>query len=246
MDNHRTQMAKLSLFLSHLMELEADVIYRQTALLDEESWRYIPGRIDVLLSAPHAAAHSRNGHLKEEDEYTAALARFVGEQTGAHVLYVRRKLDHDPNYDQCSLYKTKLGEIIRSQHIRCVIDLHGASDHHDFGIELGTMHGQSFEEHLELVLVAFAEQGFTLDGQGLGRLVLDGNFTAGGGTHQETITRYVWETFKVPAMQVELNSRVRVVYRQPETSSHQPYYGEAEWIERATQALIKVVNKLAL
>lgn len=231
--------------LGRLMELEADVAYRRMAESGEESWCYVPGNVEVLLSAPHAAAHCRNGRLKEEDEYTAALARFVGEQTGAHVLYVRRRLDHDPNFDRHSLYKARLGEIIRSSTIRCVLDLHGASDRHDFGIELGTMRGQSCEDRLELILGALAVQGFTPEGHGLGRLELDGHFTAGGGKNQETITRFVWETFKIPAVQVELNSRLRVVYRAPKTPGGQPYYGEAEWIERVVLALIGVVNALA-
>jgi hypothetical protein len=232
------------LLLKRLMELEADVAYRRVASPGEESWRYIPGRVTVLLSAPHAAAHCRNGRLKEEDEYTAALARFVGEQTGAHVLYVRRQLDHDPNYDRRSPYKELLGEIIRNTSVRFVLDLHGASDQHDFGIELGTIRRQSCKDQLELILAALAEQGFTPDGQGLGRLELDGHFTGGGGVYQETVTRYVWETLKIPAAQMELNSRLRVVYRAPKKPGGIPYRGDALWIERTVLALMGVVRAL--
>lgn len=238
-------MADLSPLLKRLMDLESDVAYRRAAAPGEESWRYIPGRVTVLLSAPHAAAHCRNGRLKEEDEYTAALARFVGEQTGAHVLYARRRLDHDPNYDRHSPYKEHLREIIRSAGIRFVLDLHGASDRHDFGIELGTMRGQSCEGQLELILAALAKQGFTPDGKGLGRLELNGRFTGGGGVRQETITRYVWETLKTPAVQMELNSRLRVVYRAPQKPGGTPYCGDAQWIERTALAITGVVRTLA-
>jgi hypothetical protein len=50
----------------------------------------------------------RGGQRKDEDEHTGGLARLAGRLTGAHVLYVRRRLDYDPNQDRQCAFKRRM------------------------------------------------------------------------------------------------------------------------------------------
>jgi hypothetical protein len=70
--------------LARLAELEADIHYKTPPPAGERDFGYAFGRLPILLSAPHGAAHQRNGRLKAEDDFTAGMVRLVAEQTGAH------------------------------------------------------------------------------------------------------------------------------------------------------------------
>ncbi len=101
--------------MQRLVELEADVRYQELPSDGEPEFRYEPGQIPVLLSAPHGAVHTRLGQLKKEDEYTAGMARLVAELTGAHGLYARRRSTADPNWDTDIPYKKRLSRLSRRQ-----------------------------------------------------------------------------------------------------------------------------------
>ena len=114
--------------IARLKELEADVRYQEPPSPTEPEWGYVPGYLPILLSAPHGAAHVRAGKPKEEDEFTAALARLVAERSGAHVLYARRKSMKDPNWHLDAPYKTFFSaKIVQKANIQFVLDFHGRS-----------------------------------------------------------------------------------------------------------------------
>lgn len=230
--------------LKRLMILERDVLYRELAGPGEDEFRYIPGERPVLVSAPHGAAHYRNGRLKEEDEYTAALVQYLCDQTSCHGLYLRRQSSNDSNYDRGTQYKLFLSRIISEERIRFVMDLHGASDRHNFGVALGTMNGRSCPDQIAAIVNVFRRHGFTFESEGFYHLEIDGLFTASGGNHQETITRFVKDTLGVDAIQVELASRIRVVRATVNGSRKEIYRGDPAMIERMASALIEVVRIL--
>ena len=119
---------------------------------------YQPGTIPVLLSAPHGAAHRRNGRLKVEDEYTAAFVRLVAAETGSHIIYTRYQSDTDPNWDRQTPYKEQLRQIIREHQIAFVLDIHGMSNRHKIGLAVGTINGRSCPRH-ESCIVRVLENG---------------------------------------------------------------------------------------
>lgn len=230
--------------MQRLVELESDVSYRVPAISGEEEYRYAGGFKPVLITAPHGAAHLRNGRLKEEDEYTAAISLYVGEITGAHVLYQRRKSFTDANYDPHVPFKKSLAALVRREGIRFVLDLHGASDGHHFGIALGTMRGRSCPDEIALILSVLAENGFKPEARWPFHLDVDESFTGAGGPRQETITRFVKETLGVPAIQVELASCVRVVELHPDGRGPHTQRGSPVLIARTVKALADIVNRL--
>ncbi len=230
--------------LNRLVELEADIHYKMAPLDGERDFGYDFGRLPIVLSAPHGAAHSRNGTLKNEDDYTAGLARLVAEMTGAHAIYLRNRSAVDANFYAGVPYKQFLQEVIRRNRIRFVLDLHGAAAYRDFGLALGTLNGESCPDERPLILSVLKRFGFDEDALWLSRLDLDDTFSAIGAEDQETVTRFVAQYLHVPAAQIEINAYLRVVRRQVEASERDPFCGDPAAIERTVMMLASLVAEL--
>ncbi len=230
--------------LTRLVELEADIHYKKAPLPGERDFGYDFGRLPIVISAPHGAAHSRNGALKNEDDYTASLARLVAEMTGAHALYLRYCSSVDANYDADVPYKHFLREVVKRNRIRFVLDLHGAAAYRDFGLALGTLNGESCPDQRPLFIAVLNRFGFFEDAPWLSRLDLDETFTAAGVEEQETITRFAAQRLHVPAAQLELNAYLRVVRRQPDASERDPFRGDPAAIERTIALLTTLIREL--
>ncbi len=232
--------------MQRLVELEADVRYQELPSDGEPEFRYEPGQIPVLLSAPHGAVHTRLGQLKKEDEYTAGMARLVAELAGAHVLYARRKSATDPNWDTDVPYKRRLQQVVEQAGIRFVLDLHGAAGRRDFGIALGTMKGESCPVQRDILISILERHGFSRNGSGLDRLDVDHTCTGRGKKGQETIIGYAWGKLRVPAAQFELHPRLRVVKRRQDATLAQSFRGDSGRIEQTINALTAIVRGMAL
>ncbi len=228
--------------ITRLKELEADVRYQEPPTPTDPEWGYTPGRLPILLSAPHAAAHVRAGKPKEEDEFTAGLARLIAERSGAHVLYARRKSLKDPNWHLDAPYKAFLAEVVQKAGIRFVLDIHGAVSHTDFGLALGTNHGRSCSQELDVIVQTLRQYGFTPEAEGLNRLDIDHAFPSTG---SGSITRFVSEQLHVPAIQIEINAHLRIPERRSDATKPQPFRAAPERIENTVQAFVALVAELA-
>ena len=231
--------------IERLIELESDVRYQEAASDDEAEYRHVPGRVPVLLSAPHGAVHGRDGKIrKDEDEYTAAIVCLVAEKTGAHALYARRCSDTDPNYHATAPYRDCLRTIVQTHRIRFVLDVHGARADREFGIALGTIDGASCPEYEDLIVGILEADGFKRNGAGLDRLALNERYFTGG-KDQDTITRFVSRELNLPAAQLEVNQWLRVAQRLPDASSQGPFHGDVSYIRRTVHAVVALVHALA-
>lgn len=234
----------MSSLIERLVGLESDARYREPAEEREPEFLHIPGETPVLLSAPHGAIHTRDGEEKEEDEYTAGLARLVAELAGAHVLYARRKSATDPNADPEAPYRGLLRSVVDGFQIRFVLDLHGVRDERAFAIALGTMDGESCPDQEPLLIETFEAHGFGTERPPADRLVVnDPRFT--GGLSQDTITRFVSQELAVPAAQVELHEACRIVKRFKDAHLETPFHGDRARIERVIEACVAAVRTVA-
>lgn len=232
--------------LARLIALEQNVHYQEPPSPGEPAFRHAAGRLPVLLSAPHGAVHKRHGQPKDEDEFTAGMARLLAERTEAHVLYVRRRLDGDPNADGGAGYKETLAQVVRQGQIGFVLDLHGSHQRHPFGLALGTIHGQSCPPAaLQAILAALAQHGFHPQAADpFLRLDVDTTFPGKGSSTRETVTRFL-NGLGVPAVQVEVNALLRIAERKPDASARdKTYRGDPQRIYQAVQALEAVVYAL--
>ena len=223
---------------------ETQVRYREDPPQDQLPFRYLPGSRPVLISAPHGACHWRHGEWKGEDEYTAALAHMLAEETGAHALYTVRRIRPDPNFEDHSEYKRTLACLLREHNIELILDLHGARRGGDFGIELGTMSGLTCPDYEATIIRRLEWQGFVRDHRrSLDRLWVNRLFK--GGARQRTVTRFVWEQCGVNAAQLEINAHLRVVCRKSDATLYrdEPHFtADPVRLRRTIQALVRIIR----
>ena len=231
--------------LDRLCELEEPMSYRTPPPADQPSFKVIRGQRPILLSAPHSTKHIRKGHSKMEEEFTGGLARLLAEQTGCHAIYNEWSTTGDPNWDQQSVYKQRLAQIVAQEKIKLVVDLHGMTNRHKIGVALGTINGRACPDYERPLQEAFLSSGFddlpvdqlpNLKVQQWDRLVVNHpRFT--GGIKSQTITRFASQTLGVQAVQVEITSSARIVYREPHDGWPFHYFGEHDAIKATIGAL---------
>jgi hypothetical protein len=228
--------------IERLIELESDIRYQEYASDYEPEYLHVSGTLPILISAPHGAAHTRNGD-KEEDEYTAGLARLVGSRTGAHVIYARRKSRTDPNADFDAPYKKSLQQIVHDNKINFVVDLHGANVDRDFGVAIGTMHGKSCPERDKLIIIgAFEKHGISEAGNRFSRLDIDNKLPGEGDDNREPITGFC-HRISLPAAQLEINAKLRIPIRRDDATHHDiPFSGNQGLIKNLIEALSDIVT----
>ncbi|WP_089609821.1 hypothetical protein [Dehalobacterium formicoaceticum] len=162
---------------------------------------YLPGKIPILISAPHSVRHLRHKQIKSSDEFTGSLVYLLQQVTDCHALSVTKFYGGDPNFDDPCIYKDTIKDIARKHKIKMVLDIHGAKREHDFDIDLGTMQGKSLLGR-EQICVWFKnkllEEGLT---------AISSNFFTV--VQQNTVTRFVAEKLKIPSMQLEINRKYR-------------------------------------
>lgn len=237
---------------NRLLELETAVSYITLPPDGERPFTYQSGTVPILISAPHATAHQRRQHIKREEGFTGAMAQFLTETMGVHALYSRYRSLDDPNWDRQSPYKQYLQEIVQTEGIRFVLDLHGMSNKHKIGLALGTMNGRSCPDQESLILQTVQQQ-FQQTNQTSAKtyselhwdhFVLNhSRFT--GGLSSYTITRFASRQLGVPALQIELCSAMRVVARRPYTNSAAPLNGQLQAVQQTLHWLQDLVEALA-
>ncbi len=230
--------------LEKLVTLERTVVRYDVPPSEGNGLAVLPGRVPVLVSAPHAARHRRSGAWKREDEYTAALAHWLHETHGVHAMYTTRRTDPDPHDDEDrGAYKQVLSDVARRRRVRLVIDLHGARGDRDFAVALGTIHGLTCPVYEPGIIDAFESVGFSVNGvsSSLDRLAVNPTRYAGG-TIRRTVTRYVWHEVGIDAVQIELNAWARVVRRLPE--AYEAEHGIAPHFHGDPARVLRVLDGL--
>jgi hypothetical protein len=243
------QPRDIEAMMARLLSFESQQNYRAHA---EGAWfEVIRGGVPVLLSAPHACMHHRDGAGKMEEEFTGAIARYVAEVTGCYAITATHMATEDPNWQIDSAYKRAIAALHNEVNLRFVVDLHGMLNRHQMGIAVGTMLNRSCQ-HADIV-PAFAAHGFTetpLDSLSADatvpfqrRLVVNHpRFT--GGVRNHTVTRFASDTLGIPAVQIELASIARVVYSPPTDDWPQAYTGDKPTIASAVHSLQALTGNL--
>ncbi len=182
---------------------------------NEESpdyYRFIKGKIPILISAPHGAKHfrRRENRWKGEDEYTASLAIELGKLTGAHVIYVKNKTREDPNNDPSSRYKMAVTKAVKQYHIKFLLDLHGSDEMRPYKVDIGIISNESgkgscptFKETIREVFSDFEPR------------IFNQIFCA---SDAFTMTSFARNELGIEAAQIEINAKYRIVERKPDSS----------------------------
>lgn len=165
-----------------------------------ESFKYKLGKTPVLVSAPHSTTQIRNGKEKAKEIYTGAYAKFISKQTGASYIYKSFNNNDDANYDIISDYKTKILDIIKEKNIKLLIDIHGASDKHEFDIDIATNNYKNVNRNITEKLKMYLEKN------NIKNVYIDDTFKA---DKINTICYYISNKIDIPCIEIEITKKYR-------------------------------------
>lgn len=173
----------------------------------EEPFRFFPGKLPVLVSAPHAVRHYRQKKIKMSDEFTGSIVYFLNKLTDCHAIAATKLYGGDPNIDNPCIYKERIAEICGGEKVKLVLDIHGAAREQEFDVDLGMNNGKNFLFRTRML--EMLEHNFQLFG--LSRISHD-HFVASG---PNNVTNYVARELGIPAVQIEINKQYRVPAQNP-------------------------------
>ena len=238
--------------LARLKLLDSQFRYQTKARDDADRFLCVTGSLPVLVSAPHACMHSRNGEGKMQEEYTGAIALYLAEVCQCSAVVTRYRIDEDPNWDQVSDYKARVQFLVEQNNIQFLIDLHGMTNRYNMGVAIGTIKERACSS--EMIVPHFTDAGFIInDADATKGLSSDGSpsdwwrslvvdhtkFT--GGLVNHTVTRFASQQLNIPSVQIELASEVRVVESEATQDWPQSYVGHPPAIEAVVNALQSLV-----
>lgn len=174
----------------------------------EEPFWFSPGKLPVLVSAPHAVRHYRQKKIKMSDQFTGSIVYLLNQLTGCHAIAATKLYGGDPNFDDPCMYKDRIAEMCRRGNVKFVLDIHGAARERDFDVDLGTNGGKTLL--LKPRVLELLERNF--QGFGLNRISHD-HFAASG---PNTIANYIARELGIPAVQLEINKQYRVPAQNPQ------------------------------
>lgn len=212
----------------------------------KENYKIIRGNIPIMLSAPHAVNHFRGGQKKWADLWTGAIALYLQQTTGCHLIYNACFAEKDPNFDasENNDYQNALKQYIKNTPIYVLLDLHGSSASREYAVELGTapspdkseqekqqdltsLHGIKIIE--DVVISAFIQNFAKLE-TSKKSVWKNKIFSAGG---QNTVTKGISENTDTACLQLEINAE----YRDPKNREN---------FEALIAALQKIIQKLSV
>jgi hypothetical protein len=238
--------------INRLIEIESSVQYDKAPPNGKQPFIIKNRKSPIIISAPHGARTKRDNKDEfwhEEDEYTAGIARLLGEICGVSVIaMVARSDTYDPNYydEKKPEYKKELAEIIKADKIKYVIDLHGAAFNSNslastqlVDLGLGKDNDYLDEAHQEKLVSLIETQ--------LGDNVTYRNkkpgFPAAG---KGTIANFC-NKLGIATVQIEMKSQVRVAHRFSTASlykSYGAYDADPNSIIHMLQALVDFIEYL--
>lgn len=178
-------------------------------------FEFTEGSVPVLVSAPHAVTHLRDGTVKPSEDYTGAIALAVARASSCHALVATRTGAGDPNWDayEQSAYKQALCSYVRDKGITRVLDIHGMVAASDALVAIGSADGQTVaaDPGLDERAAALVRARLAPWCERFGKPVeLNGYY---GARNPQTIVQTVARECGVAALQIEVATQMRVPAR---------------------------------
>lgn len=171
-------------------------------------------RPEVLVTAPHASTHERDGRVKLADRGTGGLALLLAEQTGCAAVACLPSAPGDANHDPSHPLKDWVDQL--RPRPRVVIDLHGFSSRYGVEIDIGTGAGD-VPPGVPAALHPLATYGWTI--------TTDAVYDASG---PNTVTSWAQDRGML-AVQLEIAAQLRVPI------------GRSRDLERLVDALVTAI-----
>lgn len=156
---------------------------------------------NVLVSAPHSVSQFREGKIKIAELSTGVIAKLLNKHYGIPIIVKTKNCNDDANFDEVSDYKEALAKYVNENNIKFVIDLHALSQKKNCDINLGTNYGFNImNNNVYIDLFNNIANSYNYK-----KVAIDFPFSS---TYEHTIANFVSRTLKIPAIQVEINSKL--------------------------------------
>ena len=192
----------------------------------ERSFILLEGNCPVMLSAPHAVEHVREGRVRYPEPQTAELAKVLHARLDCPIIYKTVNEGDDANYDEVSPYKQVLAEYICGQGIKLLLDLHQMAGFRQEQICIGTGRFVNIDD--KCLVEKFVE---IFRAKGLEHVSVDIPFAA---SYPYTVSSHIHRECKIPCVQIEINSNLLI-------EGQCEYAGEA--VESALEEIIHLVQR---
>lgn len=171
---------------------------RQLEHQESSTYEVKNGTIPVILVSAHGIGQKkRRGKLKLAEPYTRGIAKYVSKKADCFYLIKNQDTGVDPNKANHDEFKTFLTEIITKNHIKLMLDLHGAKKERDFDVEIGTLNGTSVDPKIVENLIN------SLKASGIKNIAINEPFKGGN------IIKTVHENTGISCIQLEINYNYR-------------------------------------
>lgn len=162
------------------------------------SYKFLDGSKNVIISAPHCVEQTRNGRIKFAEPQTLFIATELHRSLSCPVIYKSANCCDDANYDAQCGYKSALAQYVSTHNIRYLLDLHQMALHREADIDLGTGRGKNFTDKISLDMI-----GNAFKDCGIKNIVFDHLFSA---SYPYTVSSYISRTCNIQCLQIEINS----------------------------------------
>lgn len=189
---HKTMKEIVSTSFKTFTRLRKDLLAEH----QDSDYVFFQTNSSFLVSAPHGVPQVRLGKLKVAEIGTIPTAMLFAQHTNSNLLIKTQNNDDDANFDDDCLYRQKLAEIIKTQHIKYLVDIHGLAKFRPYDINLGSNFGQNTKPNQKLfdsLKSALEAAGFTVS--------IDEPFCAG----PRTIAGAFAKNFGIWTIQIEIN-----------------------------------------
>lgn len=165
-----------------------------------KEYKIIKGEKNILVSAPHAILHTRDGIEREGESGTKELVINIAEINNIHGMYKSDNIKNDANWDEHSEYRNKLVNYVRANDIVLVLDLHCMASWRNEDICIGVASYKNVQNDVQMVSDLVKE----FENNGFNKVKVDKPFSA---SFPNCVSSTVSKYCNIPAIQIEINSK---------------------------------------
>lgn len=170
--------------------------------MKQESIKVIKGNNKIIISAPHSVMHVREGSVRFRETKTGVIVRTLANKCDVYGIYKTKNESNDANWDKECIYKRKIEEIVETEKIKALIDIHGMAAHRKQDICIGINGGKNIlgkNNIVKEVVEIFNNFGFK-------NVSIDEPFDA---KYEYCVSNYIARMCKIPTFQIEINLKYR-------------------------------------
>ena len=156
------------------------------------------GNVPILFTAVHTMNQiKQDGTIKLKEPYTKAIALYLNAHYGSSYMIKMKDDGFDSNQNNHDNFKKELLQFVKQNHIKLILDLHGAGRKREFDVEFGTLNNLTADfSTLKELEASFQEKGI---------FHISYNQPFKGGA----ITQCLFSLKEVEVIQLEINRKYR-------------------------------------